>query len=959
MFSASANDRPDRNNHFLGITPGEGLVVVALLVGTHLASYYNYLLFHAAAELFSVLIAGTIAIIAINCWGTVRNQYVLFIGISYLFVGFIDILHTLAYKGMPVFKDYDYYAPQLWIAARYLESISMLIGLSLLGSNRRVNLHWSMAGYSLVTAWLVASIFYYKNFPVCFVAGQGLTDFKVFSEYIICSIMLGNIALLYWRRQYFTSNVYRLLSGSAILMIGMELCFTLYFSDSMSDAFNQIGHLLKIGTFYLMYKAVIVTAFRDPMDLLFREISQKEAELEARVIERTAQLSEAEFRLKFALEGSGSAVWDWNLTDNTVFFSHQWKAMLGFADDEIGNGLDEWEMRVHPEDKAETIALVEAYLADKTTGYRSEHRVQCKDGSYKWTLDRGIVVSRSDDGKPLRMIGTHTDISKRKETELQLSQNEKLFHAICDTSPLAIYMSAGLEQEAAYINPAFTRLFGYTISDVPSIAAWWPKAYPDPAYRQEVGDEWQRRVAEAIESKSEIEPMEVVVTARSGEKKNIIWHFVSIGEQNWAFGLDLTARKQAEDEVRQHRDHLEAMVSERTMALLLAKEAAEAANRAKSTFLATMSHELRTPLNGILGMTELAQRQATDAKQIEYLNKARKAANNLLAIIKDVLDLSRIEAERLKLEMNEFALADVIGNVSDLMHGLALGKHLELHIDISPEVAHQSLRGDPQRLGQILTNLIGNAIKFTDKGRVSLRVQRIDETPSGIQLRFEVADTGIGIAAENQARLFNAFEQLDGSLARKFGGSGLGLAISKRLVHMMRGEIGVVSEIGVGSTFWFKIRLPRSDVVATPTISAPPTTRAQLKAGHAGACVLVVEDEPDNQDITRGLLEEAGLVVDVANDGAKAVDMAGQKRYDLILMDVQMAGMDGLEATRLIRQASANPSVPIVALTANVSLDIEMLCRAAGMDDFIGRPVESETLLSSVMKWLEVPALAE
>jgi PAS domain S-box-containing protein len=828
MNTNRPNEQSVSPDPYFSISLGESAVVLLLLFGTYLTSHYNYLLFHSIAELFSILIAGTIAIVAINCWGAVRNQYVLFIGISYLFVGFLDILHTLAFKGMPIFKDYDYYAPQLWIAARYLESISMLIGLILLGSNKRVSLPWSMAGYSIVTAWLVASIFYFKVFPVCFVAGHGLTDFKVFSEYIICSIMLGNIALLYWRRQHFTPHVYRLLSGSAILMIGMELCFTLYFSDTMSDTFNLIGHLLKIGTFYLMYKAVIVTAFRDPMTLLFRELGEKEAELEDRVHERTHQLAES----------------------------------------------------------------------------------------------------------------------------------EKLFRAICDTSPLAIYMSSGIEQRAGYMNPTFTRLFGYTITEVPSVAEWWPLAYPDPGYRQWISEEWQRRAEKAIETRSAIEPMDVVVTARDGQKKNITWGFVSVGDQNWAFGLDLTARKEAEAELERHRDHLEAMVEERTAALTLAKEAAEAANRAKSTFLATMSHELRTPLNAIMGMTELAQRRAIDTKQIEQLTKVTKASRNLLAIITDVLDLSRIEAERLKFERTDFALDQVIENVSNLMHGLADEKHLELRIEVAPTAANLALQGDPQRLGQILTNLVANAVKFTDAGTVTVSVGLIEETESDVKLRFDIQDTGIGISAEDQARLFRAFEQIDGSFTRKYGGSGLGLAISKRLATMMNGDIGVVSELGSGSTFWFTVRLSKSGVAATPSETAPLKPRAQLKASHAGAHILVVEDDPCNQEITQGLLEEAGLVVDIASDGTFAVDMASRIRYDLILMDLQMSKMDGLEATRRIRQSSGNARVPVIALTANASHEAEARCREAGMNDFIGRPVESDVLFLTVMKRLDQPAAA-
>ena len=250
-----------------------------LLWDVHLTTHYKYLLFHSSVELFSIFIAITVFIIAINCRDTIRNQYILVVGISYLFVGFIDTLHTLAFKGMPIFTDYDYYAPQFWIAARYMESLSMLGGFLFIGTNRRVNLPYLVSGYLLVTFGLVSSILYFKIFPICFVHGSGLTSFKVGSEYIICSIFLLNIFVLRWRHQYFDDKVYSLIQLSMIMMIAMELCFTLYVSDTMSDAFNEAGHLFKVTAFYLIYKAVVVTGLREPINLLFRDLKISERRL--------------------------------------------------------------------------------------------------------------------------------------------------------------------------------------------------------------------------------------------------------------------------------------------------------------------------------------------------------------------------------------------------------------------------------------------------------------------------------------------------------------------------------------------------------------------------------------------------------------------------------------------------------------------------------------------------------
>lgn len=262
-----------------GVSSGDVIFLAVLLAAIDFTSHYNYLLFHTSAELLSILIAVTVSIIAFNCWKSIQNQYLLFIGIAYFFVGFLDALHTISFKGISIFKDYDYYAPQFWIASRYMESISMIIGYFFLGTHKRINGTLTIATYIFITTAIVASILYFKNFPICFVAGKGLTAFKVNSEYLICTFMLANLGLLHLKRKLFEPAMYRLLQAAAICMIFMELCFTLFVSDTMSDFFNEIGHLFKIITFYLIYKAVVVTALRDPVKLLFRELKTSEKNL--------------------------------------------------------------------------------------------------------------------------------------------------------------------------------------------------------------------------------------------------------------------------------------------------------------------------------------------------------------------------------------------------------------------------------------------------------------------------------------------------------------------------------------------------------------------------------------------------------------------------------------------------------------------------------------------------------
>jgi signal transduction histidine kinase/ActR/RegA family two-component response regulator len=441
-----------------------------------------------------------------------------------------------------------------------------------------------------------------------------------------------------------------------------------------------------------------------------------------------------------------------------------------------------------------------------------------------------------------------------------------------------------------------------------------------------------------------------------GLSHTIIW---LIGLAGIVLGSRLSARwdrerEKVQFELSQHRDKLESQVKERTLALSIAKEAAEAASRAKSSFLANMSHELRTPMNGIMGMIDLALRRSTDDKTRDQLRKAKQSSQTLLAVINDVLDLSKIEAERLVLEHTQFKLGEVLENISSLVTERVAAKGLAFHIEVAPEITSLTLQGDPLRLGQILLNLTSNAVKFTAAGSVTIRVHPIEESSSTVLLRFEVTDTGTGISTADQQRLFTAFEQADGSMTRKYGGTGLGLAICKQLAQLMGGEVGLESKPDQGSTFWFSARLGKLDPdLATPPMAiAPNGAETRLQTEFAGMRVLLVEDEPINQEVSRSLLEYAGFVVDLAEDGLAAVAQAKNTAYALILMDMQMPNMNGLDASRKIRDDSLNMRTPIIAMTANAFDEDRKTCIDAGMDDHLGKPVNPDRLFETLLKWL-------
>ncbi|MBK1616933.1 hypothetical protein CKO42_00415 [Lamprobacter modestohalophilus] len=594
-------------------------------------------------------------------------------------------------------------------------------------------------------------------------------------------------------------------------------------------------------------------------------------------------------------------------------------------------------------DPAQRTRMLERLERDgQVTDFEVEMRRN--DGSLGYML--ASFVKLDYQGEP-GILGWLTDFTERKALQEQLSRSEERLRLAIEGASIGVW-EWRLKENRLYWSESFRSIFDIPAEQPASFRLLLSRIHPeDRAYVKQ-------RIEQAISS-GDYYHAEYRIRHANGERRwiNAAGRPVmdAAGECLRIGGIaqDITERKAAQQELAQARD------------------AAEAATRAKSEFLANMSHEIRTPMNAILGMSHLALQTDLNPRQRNYIEKAHRSAEALLGIINDILDFSKIEAGKLDIESTAFRLEDVMDNLANLVGLKAEEKGLELIFELPPDLP-TALIGDPLRLGQVLINLGNNAVKFTEPGgKILIRVIVQREEENDIWLRFSIQDTGIGMTAEQQQRLFQSFNQADSSTTRKYGGSGLGLAISKRLTQMMGGEIQVESTPGVGSTFHFSVRLEKQQEQASQRpflvdgLNRPDQQEAMAEAltKLCGASLLLVEDNAINQELALELLTTNGMSAAVANNGQEAIALLEQQRFDGVLMDCQMPIMDGYAATRAIRQDPRYRELPILAMTANVMTGDREKAIAAGMNDHIGKPVKVHELFTTMARWIMVEKRVE
>jgi len=626
-----------------------------------------------------------------------------------------------------------------------------------------------------------------------------------------------------------------------------------------------------------------------------------------------------------AIEAAGLALFDWDLLTDNIHYTDLTYQICDITPIELGNTKQGFLSRVHPDDRQMVSEEIEAHLETKWP-LNLDFRMKSTCGQFNWFKLTGRAEWQFDTDLAIRLVGSLRDISEEKRTEQTVYQRESLIEQIFDSLPVSIHVKDGhgcyrffSKQTEALTGVSRNKAIGRTDFEIFDT---------DQARKNLELDVLAREAGQLqmTEEKLDIEGTSHCLMTGRGP---VTIHNLDQTTSTWVLGfaLDISERYKMEEDLR------------------AAKIAAEEATKAKSEFLSVMSHEIRTPLNAVIGTSSLLLDSDLSEEQIQQMQMIKRSGEHLLYLINDILDFNKLDSGQMQLEHRAFSLTEQLDTVSSILAPEAKMKGLAYKTDFTEGLA-PFIWGDEARLRQVLLNLMGNSIKFTDKGSVTLRVTA-SSTQAGYS-RFEIIDTGIGIEQKNIGKLFSEFMQADTSTTRKYGGTGLGLAICKKLVEAMKGQIGVTSEVGVGSCFWFEIPTPVAESKAVKEANL-----AQDFDEQQALNILVAEDNLSNQMLIRAILTKLGHQITLANNGREAVAQLEAQMFDLILMDMQMPELDGLEATKQIREFndSVKSSIPVIALTANALSGDKERVLEAGMNDYLTKPIDIHALKRALWKW--------
>jgi len=638
---------------------------------------------------------------------------------------------------------------------------------------------------------------------------------------------------------------------------------------------------------------------------------------------------ESQNRFRQALENLGDNVWEYDFRTGKTYFSKSENEFLGYSTDKLTNNQQLWWNSVYKEDLHLLIENDKQYREGKTSSHSLEYRIIHKDGSTRWVLDRGVVIEKDRTGNPLRITGTHTDITERKEFEQTLKANEEKYRGIIANMNLGL-MEMNTYGQITFANQMLLQMTG--LKEENSIG------FDSSLF---LSSESFTKVKERMKNRAQGISEAYEVETNIGNKQG--WWFVSSAPKLSATGehigsivicLDISNQKKLEKE------------------LIKSREQAEQLAKAKETFLANMSHEIRTPMNAIMGMgNQLAKTKLNDQQDF-YLKTINTASENLLVIINDILDLSKIEAGKLSVENIGFEPKKVVGNAMQVLMHKAEEKGLKLTNSFYDSRLAPVLIGDPYRLNQVLLNLLSNAVKFTEKGSVDVTCEVIHEKETTQTIRAKVIDTGIGMDKEFAEKLFEKFSQEYESVSRRYGGTGLGMSICKELIELMGGKIEAQSEKGKGTTITFTIEFKKGTTEDFTFEKFASISSDFLK----GKTILVTDDNDMNRLVAATILENYGATIIEATNGEEAVLLLGNNKIDLVLMDIQMPVLNGYDATRFIRK-SGN-TIPVIALTANAIKGENEKCLQAGMNDYIAKPFNEDAFLKKIAHWLQTEMTA-